>query len=145
MLIISLMGSASGFFSFPHNLLCRPLQFITSAYHHFCFQDTILYCNISLVLCSFKTYSTCFELRTWSFKADFFRNVIDIDHLSSLSDITPSYYATTFINWPRHVSASFIRPSSGGYFLSWSLLHLSAKPRVRVSCFVVHNKLSGSP
>jgi hypothetical protein len=39
---------------------------------------------------------------------------------------------------PLHVSASFMRPSSGGYFLSWSLLHLSAKPHV--SCFVVHNK-----
>jgi hypothetical protein len=64
-------------------------------------------------------------------------------HKSSLSDITPSYYATTFINSPRHVSASFIRPSSGWYFLSWSLLHLSTKPHV--SCFVVHNELSGSP
>jgi hypothetical protein len=68
---------------------------------------------------------------------------------SPLSDITPSYYATTFIKFsssvysPLHDSASFIRPSSGGYFLSWSLLHLSAKPHV--SCFVVHNKLSGGP
>jgi hypothetical protein len=41
---------------------------------------------------------------------------------------------------PLHVSASFIRPSSCGYFLSWSLLHLSAKPHV--SCFVVHKRLS---
>jgi hypothetical protein len=65
------------------------------------------------------------------------------DDWSSLSDITPSYYVTTFINSPLHVSASFIRPYSGGYFLSWSLLHLSDKPHV--SCFVVHNKLSGGP